>query len=154
MPTRRFVIARVRWNLWLRFARRRIADGRALHLLLRFALEFADVDGLARDEREHRLETARKRAIADSSQCDGGARQAILATIWILADLVRQGWAVRVREARLEIRPPPAAPEPEDDQRARIREQLHAARSEQLREPPVQTFIREMETRRLYCGHF
>jgi hypothetical protein len=143
-----------RSELWLRFAPRPLADGRALHLLLRFTLEIADLGGLARDEREYRLEMARKRAIADSSQCDGGVRQPLVATLWVLADLVRQGWAVRVREARLEIRRPLAAKEPDDNQRARIREQLHAARGEQLREPPVQAFIREMETRRLYRGHF
>jgi hypothetical protein len=61
---------------------------------------------------------------------------------------------VRVREARLEIHRPIAAQDLDEDQRARIREQLHATRNEQLREPAVQAFVRDMETRRVFRGHF
>jgi hypothetical protein len=141
-------------DLWLPFEPRPLADGRPLHLLLRFALELSGISGLAGGERQHRLETARKRAVADSAQCAGAARQALVAAIWLLTDLIRQGWAVRIREARLEIRRPIVSQDPDEDQRARIREQLHATRNEQLREPAVQAFIRDMETRRLYRGHF
>jgi hypothetical protein len=141
-------------DLWLPFEPKALADGRPLHLLLRFALELGTLAVLSRDDRQHRLNMARKRAIADSSQCEEKSRQALVAAVWVLTDLVRQGWAVRILGARLEIRRPPAAADTDDDQRARIREQLHAARSEQLREPAVRMFIRAMETRRLYQGHF
>src|SRR5262245_47771037 len=136
----------IRTDLWLPFEPKSLRDGRALHLLIRFALELATVSGLPPSERPHRLETARKRAIVDSAQCDGVARQALVAVIWLLTDLARQGWAVRIREARLEIRRPPVARDQDDDLRTRIREQLHVSRNEQLRTPAVQAFIREMET--------
>src|SRR5262245_14945640 len=113
---------------WLPFEPKALANGRPLHLLLRFALELGALGGLARDDRQHHLDTARKRAVADSSQCDEKSQQALVAGILVLTDLVRQGWAVRIREARPEICRPPAAGDTDDDQRARIREQLHAAR--------------------------
>lgn len=139
--------------IWLPFEPKPLADGRPLHLLLTFAKELASLSTIFAEERQFVLETARKRGIADSAQCEPGTRQALVAAIWLLNDLVKQGWVVRVSDARVAIRRPTVS-DGAADERLRVRAQLHAARNEQLREPAVQSFIRDLETRRLYKGHF
>lgn len=107
------------------------------------------------DDRQFALDDARKRAVADSARCDAAARQALVASIWLLTDFVKQGWLVRVSETGVAIRRPATSDgEEASDERLRIREQLHAARNEQLRQPAVQAFIRDLETRRLHKGNF
>src|SRR5437867_758878 len=91
---------------WLPFEPKPLADGRPLHLLLTFAKELSTLPNVSTDERQFVLETTRKRAIADSSQCEATVRQALVASIWLLSDLVKQGWAVRVNDARVAIRRP------------------------------------------------
>lgn len=139
---------------WLRFEPEALASGRPLHLLLKFAQEVREAFGQPADERELLLDAARKRAIADGAACESGSRQPLFTSIWLLADLVKQGWTVRVHDAHVEMCRLPHAAGGAIDERGRIRQRLHAAREEQLREPPVQAFIRDLETRRLNRGHF
>lgn len=140
-------------EVWLPFEPKPLADGRPLHLILTFARELSILPTGPSDDRQLVLDTARKRAVADSAQSDAKTRQALVAAIWLLSDLVKQGWAVRVSNARIGIRRPVLT----DDgisERPRIRAQLHVARNEQLREPPVHAFVRDLETRRLHNGRF
>jgi hypothetical protein len=141
-------------EVWIPFEPKPIADGRPLDLLLRLAGELGSFRDPPADERHQRVDNARMRAIADGTQCDGAVRQALVAAVWLLTDFVRQGWAVRIRERRVEICRPIGSQDGDEDQRARIREQLHVTRNEQLRAPPVRAFIRDMEARRLWRGHF
>lgn len=77
--------------------------------------------------------------------------QRVLALCHIFIDLAKQGWDFRVRRSVIQIKRPTNPLNPEQD-RERIRQQLHAERDEQLRQEPVQAFIRSMEARRVYNG--
>lgn len=139
---------------WLRFEPKALAAGRALHLLLKFTQEVCEALRQPSDEREFLLDAARKRAIADGAACEAQSRQPLFASIWLLTDLAKQGWVLRVNDTHVEISRLPSTTNDVADERGRIRERLHAAREEQLRESPVQTFIRDLETRRLHRTQF
>lgn len=103
-------------------------------------------------ERNTAIESCRRRTVAaiDGETKD---RQSIVSAIHLLADLAKQRWTVQVRRSGIRV----SRPESDrvgDDARQRIRTQLHAERDEQLRQQSVQTFIRSMETRRLFQGRF
>lgn len=77
----------------------------------------------------------------------GSERERVLAAFHILCDLTKQGWFLRVKDDRIEIGRPTNPLDPEQD-RQRIRRNLHAARDEQLRQESVRAFIKSMETRK------
>lgn len=77
----------------------------------------------------------------------GGDRDRLLAAFHILCDLAKQGWFLRVKGTQIDIARPTNPLDPEQD-RQRIRENLHAARDEQLRQESVRAFIKSMEARR------
>lgn len=83
-------------------------------------------------------------------------RQRLLASLCILVDLVRQGWAVRLgpRGARVEIERPPESSGDPLVEKDRIRKQEHIKRDEQLAKGSTREFIRSMEKKRLHRGAF
>lgn len=69
----------------------------------------------------------------------------------ILMDLTKQGWFVRVLDGAVEVARPNNPLDPEQD-RLRIRDQLHAERDEQLRQESVRAFIKSMEVKKMFDG--
>jgi hypothetical protein len=76
-------------------------------------------------------------------------RARALAALHILLDLVKQGWDVRATKGKVEVSRPFNPLDPEQD-RLRIRQQLHAERDEQLRQPSVRAFIQSMEVTKVW----
>lgn len=107
-----------------------------------------------RDERaDEVLEKARAEFVAEVKASRRADRQALLAAGLVLSDLATQGWVLRVRADRVEIRPP----EPVSDraaEKARIRRQELVKRDAQLRQPSVQRFLESIERQRLHNGEF
>jgi hypothetical protein len=107
-----------------------------------------------RDERaDELLEKVRAEFVADVKASRRADRQALLAAGLVVSDLATQGWIIRVRGARIEIRPP----EPVTDkaaEKARIRRQELVKRNAQLRQPSVQRFLDSMERQRLHNGAY
>ena len=52
------------------------------------------------------LEKARDAFVTNVTACRRGDRQALLAAGLVMTDLATQGWTVRVRSERVEVRPP------------------------------------------------
>lgn len=77
--------------------------------------------------------------------------QRLVAAMHILMDLIKQGWPVRVLDGTVEVARPTNPLDPEED-RLRIREQLHAERDEQLRQDSVRTFVNSMQIARVHDG--
>ena len=69
----------------------------------------------------------------------------------VLRDLLRQGWRARFRKGAIEV----AQPDQHElvvAEKERVRAQLRVERDEQLAQPPVRSFIRSMEVRRIHAG--
>ncbi|HEY0135555.1 MAG TPA: Druantia anti-phage system protein DruA, partial [Nannocystis sp.] len=81
-------------------------------------------------------------------------RQALLAAGLVVTDLALQGWVLRVRTGRVEIRPPDAVSGDRAAEKARVRKQELVKRNAQLRQPSVQRFLESMELQRLHNGEF
>src|SRR5581483_6844159 len=107
-----------------------------------------------RDERiDEVLEKLRAAFVAEVKASRRADRQALLAAGLVVSDLTTQGWIIRVRGARVDIRPP----EPVTDtaaEKARIRRQELVKRNAQLRQPSVQRFLGSMERQRLHKGQY
>ena len=114
---------------------------------------------------EQRIFTALARSLA-SDAADGlpargtgrevpaGARPSLAAAAGVLADLVGQGWAVRVNPAGpVQILPPAGAADPAAE-KARVRRQELLKRDEQLAMPSVRRFVADMERPREFAGRF
>lgn len=102
------------------------------------------------DEVIEKLRAAFVAAVKASRRAD---RQALLAAGLVVSDLATQGWIIRVRGERVDIRPP----EPVTDraaEKARIRRQELIKRNAQLRKPSVQRFLDSMERQRLHDGQY
>jgi len=87
----------------------------------------------------------------------GPVYQPVCLAISLLCDLIGQGWDIRVAGESIQIK----RPDIHDDRQAekdRVRRALLIARDEQLSEPPVRAFIKQLETRRLgprgWCSIF
>lgn len=79
---------------------------------------------------------------------------ALAAATSVLADLVDQGWDIRVDPShRVAVRPPREAADPARE-KARVRKQELLKRDEQLALPSVQRFVAEMERPREFRGRF
>ena len=78
---------------------------------------------------------------------------ALAAATHVLADLVDQGWAVRVDRQHVAVQPPKGATDPTQE-KARVRKQELLKRDEQLAVPSVQRFVAEMERPREFQGRF
>lgn len=80
-------------------------------------------------------------------------RQALLASGLVVTDLAVQGWIIRVRGERIDIRPPETVTD-RAAEKVRIRRQELVKRNAQLRQPSVQRFLDSMERQRLHNGQY
>lgn len=109
---------------------------------------------LCRGQRtEEAIEKVRGAFIAGVAACRRGDRQALLAAGLVMTDLATQGWTVRVRAERVEVKPPNPVTDPLAE-KARIRRQELVKRDAQLRQPSVQRFLESMERQRLHDGRY
>lgn len=106
-----------------------------------------------RERTEEALEKARGTFVAEVAACRRTDRQALLAAGLVLTDLATQGWTVRVRSERVEVKPPVAVTDLIAE-KARIRRQELVKRNAQLRQPSVQRFLDSMERQRLHGGRY
>ncbi|MEC9363328.1 MAG: Druantia anti-phage system protein DruA [Pseudomonadota bacterium] len=107
-----------------------------------------------RDERaDQAIEKIRSEFVSAVSACRRGDRQALLAAGLVMTDLATQGWIVRVRGERIEVRPPEPVTDPSAE-KARIRQQELVKRNAQLRKPSVRRFLDSMECQRLFEGRY
>ncbi len=79
-------------------------------------------------------------------------RQALLASVLVVADLLQQGWQVRVRGQTVSLRPPAELSEDPGAEKVRIRRQEMLKRDAQLQEPAVRKFIAAIERPRFFNG--
>jgi len=108
-----------------------------------------------RDEHaEEVLEKVRSKFVAEVTASRRADRQGLLAAGLVISDLVTQGWALRVRGERVEIRPPDPVSGDRAAEKARVRRQELVKRNAQLRQPSVQRFLNSMERQRLHKGEF
>src|SRR5262249_14465791 len=80
--------------------------------------------------------------------------QVLLAAGLVVADLAMQGWQLRVRRGRVEVRSPRQVSDDRATEKARIRRQELVKRDAQLRQDAVQRFLRSMERTRVFKGKF
>jgi hypothetical protein len=99
------------------------------------------------------IEKVRGAFVAHASACRRGDRQALLAAGLVMTDLATQGWTVRVRSERVDVRPPDPVTDPLAE-KARIRRQELVKRNAQLRQPSVRRFLESMERQRLHEGRY
>lgn len=99
---------------------------------------------------EHCRQEALRRIASDSVR---GA-QHLKAAVYLLADLIKQGWTVRMRAEKIEICRPALEGNEGEVARRFIQSQLHAERDEQLRDPSVREFVQAMEAKQLHNGRF
>lgn len=104
-------------------------------------------------EPEEVIEKARGAFVAEVMTCRGSDRQALLAAGLVMNDLATQGWMVRVRSERVEVKPPDPVTDPLAE-KARIRRQELVKRDAQLRQPSVRRFLESMERQRLHHGRY
>lgn len=102
---------------------------------------------------EEAIEKARGAFVAEVTACRRSDRQALLAAGLVMTDLATQGWTIRVRSERVEVKPPDPATDPLAE-KARIRRQELVKRNAQLRQPSVQRFLEAMERHRLHDGRY
>ena len=76
--------------------------------------------------------------------------QTLLAAGLVLTDLVVQGWPLRIRKTSVEISPPVVVTGDHVAEKDRVRRQELIKRDAQLQQSSVQTFVRSMETARLF----
>jgi len=140
---------------WMPFAPTLPAGSKALKTLLQFAAAFGvPSDSDTDQERNVAAERLRRCGLQAAAECKGTERPPLVAAIHVLADLVKQGWRVRVSRKAVKIARPQVKHDEGDSLRQRVRSQLHAERDEQLRQPPVREFVRSMETRRFFLDQF
>ena len=109
---------------------------------------------VCRGERtDEEIERVRGAFVAEVTACRRGDRQALLAAGLVMTDLATQGWTVRARNDRVEVKPPKPVTDPLTE-KARIRRQELVKRNAQLRQPSVQRFLESMERQRLHDGRF
>jgi hypothetical protein len=106
------------------------------------------VDAAQRALNIDRFRRREKERLGARRSADG---ERLLAAFHVLCDLAKQGWLIRVRADEINISRPSNPLDPDED-RLRIREQLHAKRDEQLRQESVRAFIRSMEARKMWNG--
>jgi hypothetical protein len=133
-------------------------------------IPFAPVVGTANEQRQyldyarHLLESAsiqeegadklppdqlRRQLVENRRQVPAAVRAALL----ILLDLIAQGWKWRSHNGAIEIGKPLSVAGPEDE-RDRVRAQLHVERNRQLETRAVRNFIAKMERRRFHRGRW
>lgn len=106
-----------------------------------------------RERTEEAIEKARGAFVAEVWACRRSDRQALLAAGLVMTDLAMQGWTIRVRGERVEVKPPDPVTDPLAE-KARIRRQELVKRNAQLRQPSVQRFLDSMERQCLHDGRY
>jgi Domain of unknown function (DUF4338) len=106
------------------------------------------------EDTEERIERLRSDFVASVVACRRADKQALLAAGLVVADLAAQGWKLRVRAHRVDVRPPAVVTGDRGAEKARIRRQELVKRNAQLRRPSVQRFLESMERSRLHDGKF
>ena len=137
---------------WLAFEPSLEGGSRARSFILSFAAALAASPATAREQPDW-VERLRALAVQNRTKCETANRQTFVAAVHVLADLVKQGWAVKRTRAGVRVAKPVTETDLEQ-LRTRIRAQLHAERDAQLRQPATQEFIKEMERRRLHKNGF
>nr|ART37114.1 D90 [uncultured bacterium] len=102
---------------------------------------------------EEGIEKARGAFVAEVRACRRSDRQALLAAGLVVSDLATQGWTLRVRSDRVEVKPPAPLSDPLSE-KARVRRQELVKHNAQLRQPSVQRFLESMERQRLHDGRY
>lgn len=109
---------------------------------------------VCRSERtDEKIERVRGAFVTEVTACRRGDRQALLAAGLVITDLATQGWMVRARNDRVEVKPPKSVTDPLAE-KVRIRQQELVKRNAQLRQPSVQRFLESMERQRLHDGRY
>jgi len=106
------------------------------------------------DDTNERLERVRTAFVANVTPSRTSDKQALLAAGLLITDLAAQGWALRVRRGRVEVRPPVVLNGDRAAEKARVRSQELVKRDAQLRKPSVRRFLNAMEKNRLHAGRF
>lgn len=116
----------------------------------------AHVRALAKSKGNDSDQVERLRAtfVAKTAVCRRADKQALLAAGLLLTDLAAQGWELRVRAARVQVRPPAVVEGDHTAEKARLRRQELVKRDAQLRQVAVRRFVDAMEKRRLHNGRF
>lgn len=113
------------------------------------------VSKIARDDvYEETVEDVRSSFAEETRACKRADRQVLLAAGLLVTDLAMQGWQLRVRRDRVQVRPPRPLSEDRAAEKVRIRRQELVKRDAQLRHAAVQKFVRSMERNRLFNGRF
>jgi len=100
-----------------------------------------------------RVERLRAAFVAEMTICRRADKQALLAAGLVITDLAAQGWEMRARRGRVEVRPPTVNGD-RATEKARVRSQELVKRDAQLRQPSVRRFLDAMEKNRLHQGRF
>ena len=129
----------------------------------RSRLVFVDcASDLAKVQRRSLNEDTRGRAVTEVLNASrvgikGAAvedRAILDAATRVLCDLARQGWRVRVRNQKVEVREPDELRADPLAEKERVRQQELVKRDEQLEHPAVAKFVRSMERHRLHADRF
>jgi hypothetical protein len=99
------------------------------------------------------LETTRASFVAEVKASRRADSQALLAAGLVVVDLATQGWALRARAGRVEVRPPDPVID-RGGEKARVRKQELVKRNAQLRTAPVDRFLDSMERLRPHKSGF
>lgn len=97
------------------------------------------------EERRRALTEATEAALADVESAPVKDRAILSAATRVLCDLARQRWRVRVRQREVEVYPPEALRADSRAEKERVRRQELLKGDEQLEQPAVVRFIRDME---------
>lgn len=103
---------------------------------------------------DERIERLRSAFCAEVTACRRADKQALLAVGLVVTDLATQGWQLRVRAERVEVRPPTVVIDDRAAEKARIRRQELVKRNAQLRLESVRRFLTSMERNRVHDGRF
>jgi hypothetical protein len=136
---------------WIPFSPTKLTD-KAQAILLDAAARLQHASSEADNAlRAVAIERLRRAEVARHATKRNPQNVRVLAAIHVLCDLGKQGWSVRQRKGVVQVGRLSNSLDPEQD-RLRIRQQLHAERDEQLRQESVRAFIKTMESRRVWNG--
>lgn len=111
-------------------------------LLAQFVADLSAVGADLVEVKSQRLR-ARSRLIADAEKLKTNDKLALIASASVIADLVGQGWLIKVNKKERILAHRPS----DDDEEVRVhkRRRYQAARDAQLRQPATRAFIERME---------
>lgn len=109
---------------------------------------------LADEARVHALTGALDAALAEIQRAAIKDRAMLNAAALVLCDLARQRWRVRLCGQDVEVRPPEELRADPRAEKERVRRQELLKRDEQLEQPAVLRFVRDMERPRLHGDRF